>query len=71
MIQLTYVHLILWNILTLGGLLNEKTMAPFLKWLISRGKAGLALEFARLFLNLYTVREVFAEYRREKKKGVL
>ena len=67
MIQMTWLHKILWGTLSLGGLLNEKTMAPFLQWLIDRGQPSLALEVARIFLNWYNVKGVYAAYSDEKK----
>lgn len=63
MIQMTWIHRILWGVLSLGGKLNERTMAPFLQWLIDRGKPQLALEVARIFLNWYNVQGVYAAYR--------
>jgi glycosyltransferase involved in cell wall biosynthesis len=62
MIQMTWLHRILWGTLTLGGHLNETTMAPLLEWLIDRGQPQLALEAARLFLNWYNVKGVYAAY---------
>ncbi len=62
MIQMTWLHRILWGILSLGGGLNERTMAPFLQWLINQGKPQLALEIARIFLNWYNVQGVYAAY---------
>lgn len=62
MIQMTWLHKVLWGLLSLGGRLNEKTMAPLLQWLIDRGKPGLALEAARIFLNWYNVQGVYAAY---------
>jgi glycosyltransferase involved in cell wall biosynthesis len=62
MIQMTWLHRLLWGILSLGGLLNEKTMAPLLRWLINQGKPQLALEVARVFLNWYNVQGVYAAY---------
>jgi len=59
MIQMTSIHRILWGTLTLGGFLNEKTMSPFLKWLIDNNKSQLALEIARIFLNWYNVNAVY------------
>jgi glycosyltransferase involved in cell wall biosynthesis len=59
MIQMTWLHRILWGILSLGGMLNEKTLAPLLKWLIEQGKPQLALEIARIFLNWYNVKAVY------------
>lgn len=62
MIQMTWLHRILWGILSLNGTLNERTMAPVLQWLINSGRPQLALEVARIFLNWYNVRGVYAAY---------
>jgi glycosyltransferase involved in cell wall biosynthesis len=62
MIQMTGLHRALWGLLSLGGLLNERSLAPFLQWLIDRGKPQLALEVARIFLNWYNVKGVYAAY---------
>ncbi len=62
MIQMTIWHRILWNILSLGGLLNEHSMKPLLKWLIDQDKPQLAEQFARIFLNVYSVQEVHTAY---------
>ena len=62
MIQMTWFHRLLWGILSLNGLLNERTMSPFLQWLIDLGKPQLALEIARIFLNWYNVKGVYAAY---------
>jgi glycosyltransferase involved in cell wall biosynthesis len=69
MIQMTWIHRLLWGVLSLGGWLNERTMAPFLQWLIDQNRPQLALEAARIFLNWYNVNGVYAAYddlRREK-----
>ena len=63
MIQMTVLHRLLWGILSLRGTLNEKTMQPLLQWLIDRGKPQLALEIARIFLNWYNVKSVYAANR--------
>lgn len=63
MIQMTRLHLLLWGILSLGGILNENTLKPLLQWLIRLGKPQLALEIARVFLNWYFVQEVYRAYR--------
>ncbi|MDJ0659420.1 MAG: glycosyltransferase [Crocosphaera sp.] len=63
MIQMTLLHRILWGILSLGGKLNERTLAPILQWLINKGKPQLALEIARIFLNWYNVQGVYSAYR--------
>lgn len=62
MIQMTQLHRILWGLLSLGGTLNERTMAPLLQWLINQGKPQLALEIARIFLNWYNVKAVYQAY---------
>lgn len=62
MIQMTWIHRLLWGILSLGGRLNERTMAPLLQWLINHNKPQLALEIARIFLNWYNVQGVYAAY---------
>jgi glycosyltransferase involved in cell wall biosynthesis len=55
MIQMTLLHQILWNLLSLGGRLNEKTLRPCMQWLIQRGKPDLAYQVARIFLNWYSI----------------
>ncbi|WP_414529168.1 glycosyltransferase family 2 protein [Nodularia chucula] len=62
MIQMTWLHRLLWGILSLNGTLNERTMAPLLQWLINLGKPQLALEVARIFLNWYNVKGVYTAY---------
>ena len=62
MIQMTWLHRLLWGILSVNGLLNERTMAPFLQWLIDLGKPQLALEVARIFLNWYNVKGLYEAY---------
>ena len=62
MIQMTIFHRILWNVLSLGGLLNERSMKPLLKWLIDQNKPQLAEQCARIFLNQYSVKEVHSAY---------
>jgi len=68
MIQMTWLHRLLWGLLSLGGQLNERTMAPFLQWLIQQGKPQLALEIARVFLNWYNVQGVYAAYAEAQQK---
>jgi hypothetical protein len=63
MIQMTWIHRLLWGLLSLGGTLNERSLSPLLQWLIDRGKPQLALEIARIFLNWYNVRGVYQAYR--------
>ncbi len=63
MIQMTWFHVLLWGGLSLGGMLNERSLRPLLSWLITQGKPQLALEIARIFLNWYNVKGVYAAYR--------
>jgi len=66
MIQMTVLHRLLWGILSAGGRLNERTLKPVLQWLIERGKPQLAEQVARIFLNWYNVRGVYAAYNEGK-----
>ena len=68
MIQMTWIHRLLWGVLSLNGMLNERTMAPLLGWLIKSGKPQLAMEVARIFLNWYNVKGVYAAYLEAKKE---
>ena len=69
MIQMTWLHRVLWGLLSLGGRLNEKTLAPLLQWLINTGRPQLALEVARIFLNWYNVQGVYAAYAEMEQQG--
>ncbi|MEB3331218.1 MAG: glycosyltransferase [Synechococcaceae cyanobacterium] len=60
-IQFTWLHRLLWELLTLGGLLNERSLRPLLGWLIRRGHNTLALELLRLPLNRIGVRCLYDE----------
>ncbi len=71
MIQMTPLHRTLWSLLSVNGLLNEKTMAPFLQWLINQNKPQLALEIARIFLNWYNVQGVYAAYAQMRQASVI
>ena len=62
MIQMTVLHRLLWGILSAGGRLNERTLKPVLQWLIDRNRPQLAEQVARIFLNWYNVRGVYAAY---------
>jgi glycosyltransferase involved in cell wall biosynthesis len=62
-IQYTWLHRLLWELLTLGGLINERSLRPLLAWLIRRGHPALAMELLRLPLNRLGVRALFAEAR--------
>ena len=60
-IQYTFLHRCLWELLTFGGLINTKTIRPILGFLIKNGQPGLAMELLRLPLNLIGVRQIFRE----------
>jgi glycosyltransferase involved in cell wall biosynthesis len=62
-IQFTWMHRLLWWTLTLGGLLNERSLRPLLAWLIRRGQPSLALELLRLPLNRIGVEALYREAR--------
>ncbi|MEB3352587.1 MAG: glycosyltransferase family 2 protein [Cyanobacteriota bacterium] len=64
-IQYTIWHRLLWELLTLGGLLNERSLRPLLAWLIQRGRPDLAMELLRLPLNRIGVRALYAQARAE------
>jgi glycosyltransferase involved in cell wall biosynthesis len=64
-IQFTWLHRLLWEFLTLGGLLNERSLQPLLAWLIRRDRAALAMELLRLPLNRLGVRTLFRIAREE------
>ena len=66
MIQMTFLHRLLWGILSIGGRLNERTLKPVLQWLINRGKPQLAEQVARIFLNWYNVQAVYTAYKEGK-----
>jgi glycosyltransferase involved in cell wall biosynthesis len=55
MIQMTALHWCLWGGLSLGGLLNEQSLHPMMKWLIQQGKPNAAYQVARIFLNWYGI----------------
>ena len=60
-IQFTWLHKILWEILTIGGLVNEKSLHPILNWLIRKGRPGIAMELLRVPLNRIGVNALFRE----------
>ena len=68
-IQFTWLHRLLWEALTLGGLLNERSLRPLLAWLIRRGHPGVAMELLRVPLNRLGVRALFAEAKALKGSG--
>jgi len=62
-IQYTWLHRLLWELLTLFGLLNERSLRPLLGWLIRKGQAAWAMELLRLPLNRIGVRSLFDQAR--------
>ena len=60
-IQYTFIHRFLWELLTFGGLINVKTLRPLLAFLIKNGQSGIAMELLRVPLNLIGVRQIFRE----------
>jgi len=68
-IQFTWLHLLLWQVLTLGGLLNARTMGPLLAALVRRGRSGWAMELLRLHLNRICVQTIFAEARHQRRQA--
>tara|TARA_Y100001968_G_scaffold88212_1_gene79286 strand:- start:1886 stop:2818 length:933 start_codon:yes stop_codon:yes gene_type:complete len=60
-IQFTFIHRLLWELVTFGGIINVRTIRPLMAYLIRNGRSGLAMELLRLPLNLIGVREIFRE----------
>ncbi len=60
-VQYTILHRLLWESLTLGGIITPKSLKPLLQYLIKIGKPGLAMEILRLPLNLIGVRSIYRE----------
>lgn len=67
MIQMTILHRILWGLLSLGGMLNERSLKPLLQWLITLNQPQLAEQVARIFLNWYNVQSVYTAYNERNK----
>ncbi|MCP9926910.1 glycosyltransferase family 2 protein [Cyanobium sp. CH-040] len=65
-IQYTWLHRVLWELLTAGGLINERSLRPLLAWLIRHGRPALAMELLRLPLNRIGVRALFREARQQR-----
>eukprot|EP00898_Chlorokybus_atmophyticus_P000859 jgi/Chlat1/1774/Chrsp134S02113 len=61
MIQMTPFHHGLWALLTLFGLINERTLAPVLRTLCNAGKPGIALGLLSPVLNWHCVQAVREE----------
>ena len=58
MIQLTPIHILLWQVICLGGLVSIKRLFPLLSFLVDSGRNRMALEILRIPLNLIYVREL-------------
>ena len=58
-IQFTPIHKLLWRVLTLGGFLTIARMLPLLKLLVKYKRNNLALEIAKIPLNLLYVDELY------------
>ena len=58
MIQLTPLHILLWQFLCLGGLISVDRILPFLRFLVSKKKNRLALEILRIPLNLIYIKQL-------------
>ena len=55
MVQMTPLHFIVWWLLTLGGLVNERVLRPVLEVLVHMGMHRAALGLLSPILNWYTV----------------
>ena len=58
-IQFTFFHKLLWNVLCLGGLINTNFLLPLLKFLVKSGKSGIAMEILKFPLNFIYVSELY------------
>ncbi|GJP39071.1 hypothetical protein CLOM_g23461 [Closterium sp. NIES-68] len=70
MVQMTPLHAALWFLLTLGGSLNEHSLAPLLAWLVQQGHPGMAMGLLSPVLNWHTVQATREEVQRLRKEGV-
>jgi len=61
-IQLTFLHRVLWNLLCLGGVINVRTITPLLKYLVRRKKYSMALEVLKIQLNFIYVEELHKSF---------
>ena len=60
-IQFTFLHRLLWNFLCLGGLINERSLRPLLRFLIRIGHSSIAMELLRIPLNRIGVMAIYRE----------
>ena len=61
-IQLTFLHRLLWGLVCLGGIINVRTITPLLKYLVKRGKNSFALELLKIPLNLIYIKELYKAF---------
>ncbi|KAL3679580.1 hypothetical protein R1sor_022536 [Riccia sorocarpa] len=66
MIQMTPFHELLWFVLTLGGLLNERTLEPLLRQLEMKDMNQIAAALVSPVLNWHTVQAVKEESKKLK-----
>lgn len=71
MIQLTWPQRVLWEGLTLGGLLDRPVHEPLIRGLLGHGRPYLAAAVSRLMLNRHYVRALFAAWRAQQKVGAV
>ncbi len=62
-IQFTLLHRLLWELLSIGGIITPKRLVPLLNLLIKKGYPGFAMEILRIPLNLIGVRAIYKEAR--------
>jgi len=58
-IQFTFFHKLLWNVLCLGGLINVNLLFPLLEFLVKSGNSGIAMEILKFPLNFIYVSELY------------
>ena len=58
MIQLTPLHNLLWQILSLGGLISVDRILPLLRFLVNTRRNRLALEILRIPLNMIYIKQL-------------
>ena len=60
-IQFTYLHRFLWDFLCLGGIINDRSIRPVLRYFIRIGRPSLAMELLRIPLNRIGVLAIYRE----------
>ena len=58
MIQLTPFHNLLWQILSLGGIISVDRIIPLLRFLVNKRRNRLALEILRIPLNMIYIKQL-------------